>query len=342
MVQLEVIAGGCSPGGHFGEIYVDGVGSTVPGPLRERHRPGAGQRGHQHHLHPDLQERRRDAGRAGVSVTSPRRRTRRSSRSTRPGLACTYAGASARRAPSSAPSPARPRRRGRQLPGHRQHRLRRDRRSSPPATTRIQGTGQHAAPRPQDRHRDRLHARTRTARPATGATRARNACTPKLANGTPVPNDPPHTGPTLNGTCTAAAGALVCASGVCDTDDNECGYAQRRRALHRGQRRRRLPLRRLRPRRASAATPTATGPAPTPTAASSAAPARAAPTALCEPRGGCNVDADCAGGNWCNETTHTLHGPSSPTARRPDRPAAHEPDAQRHVHAAGGGDRWSA
>src|SRR6185312_9782289 len=50
-------------------------------------------------------------------------------------------------------------------------------------------------------------------------------CTPKLSNGTPVPTDGPHTGPTLDGTCTPAAAMLVCASGVCDTTDNKCGYA---------------------------------------------------------------------------------------------------------------------
>ncbi len=30
-VELEVIAAGCSQGGHFGRVYVDGIGSTVPG-----------------------------------------------------------------------------------------------------------------------------------------------------------------------------------------------------------------------------------------------------------------------------------------------------------------------
>jgi hypothetical protein len=52
-----------------------------------------------------------------------------------------------------------------------------------------------------------------------------HTCTAKLANGTAIPNDPPHTNPTLNGMCTAQAGALVCVSGVCDTQDNKCGYA---------------------------------------------------------------------------------------------------------------------
>ena len=30
-VKLDLVAAGCSIGGHFGELYVDGVGSTVPG-----------------------------------------------------------------------------------------------------------------------------------------------------------------------------------------------------------------------------------------------------------------------------------------------------------------------
>jgi uncharacterized repeat protein (TIGR01451 family) len=30
-VELEVMAAGCSPGGHYGRVYVDGVGATIPG-----------------------------------------------------------------------------------------------------------------------------------------------------------------------------------------------------------------------------------------------------------------------------------------------------------------------
>jgi len=51
-----------------------------------------------------------------------------------------------------------------------------------------------------------------------------NACVPQLANGKPVPSDPGHS-PTLDGTCTVDAGTATCMSGVCDTHDNECGYA---------------------------------------------------------------------------------------------------------------------
>src|SRR5205807_2389401 len=31
-VQLTVVASGCALGGHFGRVYLDGMGSTVPGP----------------------------------------------------------------------------------------------------------------------------------------------------------------------------------------------------------------------------------------------------------------------------------------------------------------------
>jgi uncharacterized repeat protein (TIGR01451 family) len=99
-------------------------------------------------------------------------------------------------------------------------------------------------------------------------------CTPKLANGTPVPSDPPHTGPTLNGMCTAGAGALVCVSGVCDPTDNKCGIAN-----------------------SDAPCTVATGPVVCRSGACSI-------NGTCEPAGGCNVDADCTAPNWCEESMH--------------------------------------
>ena len=89
------------------------------------------------------------------------------------------------------------------------------------------------------------------------------ACTPKLPNGAPIPTDPPHTNPTLNGTCTAAAGGLVCASGVCDATDNECGFAN-----------------------GDGACTQANGPTVCRSGACSS-------NGRCEPSGGCNVDTDC-------------------------------------------------
>ncbi len=54
---------------------------------------------------------------------------------------------------------------------------------------------------------------------------AAHTCTAKLANGMPIPSDPTHASPTLNGTCTMNAATLVCVSAVCDTKDNRCGIA---------------------------------------------------------------------------------------------------------------------
>src|SRR5260370_38314653 len=48
---------------------------------------------------------------------------------------------------------------------------------------------------------------------------SRNTCTPKVANGQPLPNVAP-----ISGMCTMANGMRVCLRGVCDTDNN-CGYA---------------------------------------------------------------------------------------------------------------------
>jgi uncharacterized repeat protein (TIGR01451 family)/MYXO-CTERM domain-containing protein len=99
-----------------------------------------------------------------------------------------------------------------------------------------------------------------------------NMCTPTLPNGTLIPSDPGHD-PTL-GACSVAAGMLVCTSRVCSMGNNECGYSN-------GE---------------SGCTP-ADGPMLCQSTTCSV-------NGTCEPLGGCNVDADCAGGNWCNETMH--------------------------------------
>jgi hypothetical protein len=49
------------------------------------------------------------------------------------------------------------------------------------------------------------------------------SCVSKYANGTAMPTVASHT-PTLDGTCTSAAALSVCQSGVCDPNDNDCGY----------------------------------------------------------------------------------------------------------------------
>ncbi len=100
-----------------------------------------------------------------------------------------------------------------------------------------------------------------------------HTCTAKLPNGTAVPSDPTHVNPTLDGACTAAAGALVCVSGVCDTKDNECGYAN------------------------------GDGPCTAGNGATVCRSGTCSGSGVCEPAGGCATDADCTGGNWCDETT---------------------------------------
>ena len=100
-------------------------------------------------------------------------------------------------------------------------------------------------------------------------------CTPQLANGVAVPTDGAHTNPTLNGTCTTQVGVLVCVSGVCDTNDNECGYAN------------------------------GDGPCTPSNGGTVCRSGLCSANNTCEPAGGCNVDSDCSAGNWCNETQHT-------------------------------------
>jgi hypothetical protein len=47
-------------------------------------------------------------------------------------------------------------------------------------------------------------------------------CLTKIANGQPLPTEDGHD-PPLTGQCTAAAAAVVCAAGACDSSDGKCG-----------------------------------------------------------------------------------------------------------------------
>jgi MYXO-CTERM domain-containing protein len=97
-----------------------------------------------------------------------------------------------------------------------------------------------------------------------------HTCTPQVANGGALPIDGPHMNPTLDGTCNAGAGLLVCVSGVCDTDEL-CGLAYG----HPG-------------------CTVATGPTVCRLGVCS-------PTAMvCIPGGGCAADADCAATDYCD------------------------------------------
>jgi hypothetical protein len=97
-------------------------------------------------------------------------------------------------------------------------------------------------------------------------------CTNKLANGTAIPTVVGHN-PALTGTCTAAAGAAVCASGVCDTADNECGFA------------------------------VGDGPCTPVNALTVCRSGACSVSNKCEPAGGCLVDGDCGGAQFCDTGT---------------------------------------
>jgi uncharacterized repeat protein (TIGR01451 family)/MYXO-CTERM domain-containing protein len=102
-----------------------------------------------------------------------------------------------------------------------------------------------------------------------------HACTDKIANGGPMPTDPGHTSPTLDGSCSPAAATLTCVSGVCDAVDHQCGYAD------------------------------GSGPCTGATASDDCRSGACSSDGTCMPSGGCNTDADCTGGNWCSVSTHT-------------------------------------
>ena len=174
---------------------------------------------------------------------------------------------------------------------HRRHRLPLERHAAPPARLRARRAGATStptAPRRQLVRRVRPHVR------AHGPQRA-----------WPCPPTTPHTAnPTLNGTCTVARPARsTCTGGVCDFNDNLCGYANGDGPCTHDERRHRMPLGTC-----------------------------AAPNGTCEPAGGCKRRRRLRRGQLVQlESTHVVraHGRqrrwSVPTD--PSAPA----DAQRHL-----------
>lgn len=102
---------------------------------------------------------------------------------------------------------------------------------------------------------------------------ASNVCIPKLANGAPIPNDPSHASPTLDGTCSAGVGKTVCVSGVCDPKDNLCGLAE------------------------------GDGPC-TQSESDFCRSGQCSHNGTCTVKGGCNIDVDCINKDWCKTSTH--------------------------------------
>lgn len=94
-------------------------------------------------------------------------------------------------------------------------------------------------------------------------------CNKPIANGQPMPTDPDHADPTLDGTCSEAAADLTCASGVCDSDDR-CGYAD------------------------------GTGPCTSADGGLICRSGSCSATGVCKAEGACIVDADCASSEYCD------------------------------------------
>ena len=133
-----------------------------------------------------------------------------------------------------------------------------------------------------------------------------HTCMPKLADGTPLPTDPPHSNPTLNGVCTPAAAALACTAGACDTTDNECGYAN------------------------------GDGPCNLANAALLCRSGVCSTAGICMAPGSCDVDADCAASNWCMESVHICTPKLSDGAPLPSDPAHLSPTLNGQCTAAAG------
>ena len=113
-------------------------------------------------------------------------------------------------------------------------------------------------------------------------------CAPKLPNGKAMPTVTGHQ-PALDGVCSVTEAPVVCQSGVCDTKDNRCGYAD------------------------------GDGPCTTLSAGTVCRSSTCSPNGgVCVPSGGCAVDADCTSAEWCNTQSFTcapklVNGTAVPT-----------------------------
>jgi hypothetical protein len=329
-VALQIIAAGCSPGGHMGQLYVDGVGAVPPGLFVTGSGP-AQVNACDNVTYNLTYENGGATPDVGVVVTfaTPPGTTFQSINA--PGLVCTTpavggtgtitctVGALAAGAAGSFTITV-------NVPCG-------DTGTVTAGTYQISGTGVPPLLGPVI---NTIIGCTLDNQCPTGDwchESAPSACTPTLSNGTSIPTDPGHN-PILNGACTGAAAALVCTSGVCDINNNECGYANgdgpcttsngdvvcqsgvcdgndMNCGLLNGD-----------GTCTVANGPTicrsgvcdgndmkcglANGDGPcTPGTTDVCRSGMCSVNDHCEPLGGCNVDADCSAGNWCDESTNT-------------------------------------
>jgi hypothetical protein len=283
-VTMQLIGAGCSLGGHFGELYVDGVGATIPGLNVEGAGPAQANAG-TNNTYTLTYKNGSTTAETGVTVSlvTPANTTYQSLSAS--GLSCVApavgtagtvtctvgnlaAGATGSLTVTFNIATAAT---GTIVEGdYWSQSTQETALLGPPIVTQI--------------------GCTQDAQCSAGfwCDESTNACTAKLSNGTAMPTDPAHMNPTLNGTCTAAAGALVCTSGVCDKADNKCGYANE------------------------------DGPCTVANGGTVCRSGTCSASGTCEPAGGCDVDADCGTGQWCDETAHMCkaqleNGTSIPT-----------------------------
>lgn len=279
-VQLEVIASGCSLGGHWGQVYVDGVGPTVPGLFVSGSAPTATLAGG--NLTYALTYTNGGSGAAGgvqVSFTMPPATT--FSSISAPGLTCTTPAVGSPGKVSCAVT-------GTLAPGASGSftvQVKVDAATAYDSTI-VAGNydivGFGTSPLLGNKLLTKVGCGNDSQCGSGSWCKVSTAaCMPTVANGLPLPIDPPHVAPALNGMCTAAVGSLVCTSAVCDTTDNLCGYA-------------------------------VGGPCTAGNAATVCRSTTCSAGGTCMTVGGCNVDEDCSNGTWCTVATHSC------TARLPN------------------------
>jgi hypothetical protein len=265
MVGLEIIGAGCSLGGHFGEIYVDGIGPTIPGISVEGAGPAQANPGATI-TYTFTYKNGAAAGETGavVTIATPTNTTFQAIGAT--GLTCTTPAVGAAGTLTCTI--------GTLAAG-----------ASGTFTVTVNVLAAATGTIVESTYQIQSNQETPLDGPAvrtllgctadfncpggTWCNESADSCTPTLANGTALPTDPTHMNPTLNGMCTPSAGMLVCTSAVCDTD-NKCGLA------------------------------VGDGPCTAQTGTVVCRSGACSVAGTCEPMGGCNVDGDCATGVWCN------------------------------------------
>ena len=301
-VKLEVIASGCQPGGHFGELYVDGVGPIVPGLFVSGTGPAQANAG-TNISYAMSYKNGSAAAETGVAIdfTTPPNTTFQGLTPPVGAVCVTPAVGAAGTIVCTFAAPV----------------------AAAGGGTFTVTVGINAAATGQivagnyDIHSTQetpllgSHIVTKIGCALDSDCSAGNWCSestkkclPTLANGTLIPTDGPHANPTLNGMCTALASALVCTAGVCEASDNKCGdlNGDGPCAVATG----------AKICRSGVCDPdnkcgyaVGDGPCDAGNAALVCRSGACSSNNFCEPAGGCNVDADCAAAEWCEESTHT-------------------------------------